>query len=664
MSKIDEEIEQVADKLEKSTKTVQDSLIETIEQLGPEELKARMGDLNKSEKALLYDALEEIKKSKAVEMDDEYQAEYVKGNIKDTILQEDKADDDQDEKLVKPEAAKHNHQGDISPEGREGQVIKSEDSEDLLEQVKKSDDMMYKMISKMCKMGKEKDLIMDKCMAKGMDKDKVSGMIDRAMADHNKKMHKSGDSIKESIQLVKSWQFLGLKEDQLFKAVETKGREFVSEKVMETIAKSIEADVEDTEDFLKSMDYDMEMFSDFCETDDVDFAKSLLEKAKTVSRQGIRYYAEGPNAGKPVGSVRGDKAGVKAIARARRKGKISAKAAKQGIKRTNESEAYERKREKAGMGRTDSKEQMQRIVRRDLASKKEGLQSPKYKQASRKHIDAQAEAAKPVREAREKMEREGSKKKDGSYKKTKKNDALAQEIAEKREEKRRKTAQQSMDFDRNVRKPTAEAGRKKEKELAEKQSKMNKEAKKRSEASMKKSDSMEKTRKAAETKMDDTDKKKKMNKEEDQISDTNQMTEGKVRGDKKKPEALKLENDNKANMTKSIVWAGENDLLKSGRGQQNHHFSVNGYYDEVLAKSQEEANAEELQKSENEERDEDLNDIIEKSQDTSADDVLTKSLLEENKGKINGRLAKSFEDNEIAQALGLTEEEAKKILGE
>ena len=66
-----------------------------------------------------------MKKAASPSMDDNYQAKYVKGDVyKDTVIQEDKADDDADEKLVKPANAKMKHQGDNNPEGFEGQVIK------------------------------------------------------------------------------------------------------------------------------------------------------------------------------------------------------------------------------------------------------------------------------------------------------------------------------------------------------------------------------------------------------------------------------------------------------------------------------------------------------------------------------------------------------------
>jgi hypothetical protein len=123
MPDIEQEIQQVADGLEKSTQTPKERLFETIRHLGPAELRARMAGLEKSEKELLLDALTEMKK--AVEMDKEYAAEYVQGKLKATKIQEDKADDDQDEKLVfnSPEAVTVNHQG-TPTNGWEGQVIK------------------------------------------------------------------------------------------------------------------------------------------------------------------------------------------------------------------------------------------------------------------------------------------------------------------------------------------------------------------------------------------------------------------------------------------------------------------------------------------------------------------------------------------------------------
>lgn len=195
--KIEQEIEQMAENLEKSqteeAEQLEKSLEQTIIELGPEGLRKALPTLSVEEKQLLSAKLEEMKK--AVSMDSEYQAKYVQGNINDTILQEDKADDDQDEKLVKPEAAKQNHQG-TPTEGWEGQVIKS--NEELLELIKGDEDMMYKMVYKMCDKGMDRDKMMKMCMAKGMDEGKVSSMIDRAMKEHKQKMHKSEEVVEKA----------------------------------------------------------------------------------------------------------------------------------------------------------------------------------------------------------------------------------------------------------------------------------------------------------------------------------------------------------------------------------------------------------------------------------------------------------------------------------
>lgn len=210
MSKIDQEIEQMAENLEKSQspEELEKSLEDTIVELGPEGLRKALPTLSVEERKLLSEKLGEMKK--AVEMDDEYQAKYVEGNINDTELQEDKADDDQDEKLVKPEAAKQNHQG-TPTEGWSGQVVKSK--EELLELVKADDDMMYKMVYKMCDKGMSRDKMMKMCMSKGMEEGKVSSMIDRAMKEHKEKMHKMKKSEEEPVE--KADKKMLKEEDQL-----------------------------------------------------------------------------------------------------------------------------------------------------------------------------------------------------------------------------------------------------------------------------------------------------------------------------------------------------------------------------------------------------------------------------------------------------------------
>jgi hypothetical protein len=127
MDEISKEIEAMAEKLSKSVEDPKETLFKTIAALGKEGIKARMGSLSADEKTLLKAALEEmtLKKAKSVELDKEARgAHVIQGNIMDTVIQEEIGSDDADEKLVKPEAAKHSHQGN-SVEGWEGQVVKS-----------------------------------------------------------------------------------------------------------------------------------------------------------------------------------------------------------------------------------------------------------------------------------------------------------------------------------------------------------------------------------------------------------------------------------------------------------------------------------------------------------------------------------------------------------
>lgn len=162
---------------------------------------------------------------------------------------------------------------------------------------------------------------------------------------------------------------------------------------------------------------------------------------------------------------------------------------------------------------------------------------------------------------------------------------------------------------------------------------------------------------------------KRLLKEEDQDGDAPEMNE-KTRTNKENvasldmgkdnKEAQKKVNDEKQGMKKAL-WGNENDLLKANTNGRNHHFSMDDYIDQVLAESTKPA--EDVKKS-NSESKEDLNDIIAKGGDASWDQINCDRLVKANNDKIKGKFVKSFEPNEIAEALGLTEEEAKKILGE
>lgn len=399
MPKIDQEIEEMAKSVEESVMTPKDQLIKTINELGLEGIKTKMTSLTKSEKEVLFDTLEEMKKSASPAMDANYAAEYVKGDVyKDTVIQEDKADDDADEKLVKPANAEMKNQGDNAPEGFEGQVIK----------------------------------------AKEMD-----------------------DSKKE---------------------------ESAKEKLVDAVDDVAEAEVKEHEDDMHKKDM---------KKSDIDIADDADETADEA-----------------VGKVK------------KMKDENHEKKMKKSVEiNGKEFDLYEVK------------------IQAEEILKSEGIELT--------------------------------------------NDLVKGKIKELLAE-----ASQSKD------------------------------------------------------KMDD-------------------MQKDKVRGDKSIPEDQNVGKDNKKNMSKSVEWADKNALLKSDRGGRNHSFSVNGYYDEALAKAEPKKEGEEdLKKSEPEVKDYDLNDLIEKDMTTTWKELDTANGLAKSLNETNGQLVKSFETNEIAQALGLSEEEAKKILGE
>lgn len=125
---IEQEIDDMASKVEKSH-SPNEVLFATLAALGSEGIRQRLPLLTSEDKVILKAALEEMslkKGQKAVEFDKEADsAKVIQGNIMDTIIQEEIGDDDADEKLMKPEAGTIRHQGDASPDGFEGQVIKA-----------------------------------------------------------------------------------------------------------------------------------------------------------------------------------------------------------------------------------------------------------------------------------------------------------------------------------------------------------------------------------------------------------------------------------------------------------------------------------------------------------------------------------------------------------
>lgn len=178
MDEINKQIEEMAEKMEKSVTDPKEKLHALIKSLGKEGLKAKLATLSDEDKEVLKATLEEMTLKKAVAFDDVYAAKMIQGKVVDTIIQEDIASDDADEKLMKPAAAKHNHQGG-PVDGWEGQVIKS--LEENIDQV----------IEKAMEKCNDDKMVMKKLKEKGMDEGKVQGALDKYKMKKN--MKKSED---------------------------------------------------------------------------------------------------------------------------------------------------------------------------------------------------------------------------------------------------------------------------------------------------------------------------------------------------------------------------------------------------------------------------------------------------------------------------------------
>jgi hypothetical protein len=167
--------------------------------------------------------------------------------------------------------------------------------------------------------------------------------------------------------------------------------------------------------------------------------------------------------------------------------------------------------------------------------------------------------------------------------------------------------------------------------------------------------------------------KKKMLKEEDQVEMGGQDKGGKKdRADKESCPEIEVGKDADetadeavakiSKMKKSIVWGDPQANLRALSGGRNHHFSVNGYYDEAIRKSNEEASEETLEKSETENESLDINDVIEKGLDKAKFDVASEEIFKsQNRGDFTNN---SFSDADLAGAMNVSEEELKEILGE
>lgn len=156
-----------------------------------------------------------------------------------------------------------------------------------------------------------------------------------------------------------------------------------------------------------------------------------------------------------------------------------------------------------------------------------------------------------------------------------------------------------------------------------------------------------------------------------------ELAKGKM---KEKMEAGKLESEQVAPkeeptkleapqiVQKSIAWVPKNPIAANTLGR-NTHYDVDAYIEKSEQEKQDtlkkgayfgETAAEPLKKSEDQKLD--INDMIEKGMDYSTDEI--KRIEDIRDHKIEGRVVKSFHDEDIARALGMSAEDYKRLMGE
>lgn len=137
---------------------------------------------------------------------------------------------------------------------------------------------------------------------------------------------------------------------------------------------------------------------------------------------------------------------------------------------------------------------------------------------------------------------------------------------------------------------------------------------------------------------------------------------------KEEKQEEKPEDKKEKKMEKSINWNFKSSISANTLGR-NTHWDVDSYIEKSEAEKQEiikkggyfgETQGETLEKSESKKVD--INDLIEKGQDYSTEEIKRIEGIRDH--KVEGKIVKSFHDEDIARALGMSEEEYKKLMGE
>jgi hypothetical protein len=597
MSKdINQEIEEMAEKFEKSFEDPREQLIATIMTVGPEGIRAKLASLSEEEKTVLKSALQVISMRKAVSFDKEADgAKMIQGNIMDTIIQEDIANDDADEKLVKPEAATISHQG-TPTDGWEGQVIKSLELTDA--QVDAAAAAFPELLAEYDDDITKAYMGFNKLKGKLSNKEGVSDPAGLAAAIGRKKYGKQ------------AFQNAAAKNKKMKKAKNP------DEKEDAKLGEKIEQDVE-----------------------------QHMKRNKAAEKKEGHKIMKSEELSKKQGVPKG--ANVATHERCVQDVKDQGKSKSSAFAICNAAGAGMKKADKHGEI-SIAPEKQPRMV----AGKKDQVAGNMNASETKKSDPNAMYGEAPMSKDDEKQEKK-------EKKSMKKSEELLQEIL-KSEDMQCAMVHRMMDkgWDfQDIQKACMSKGMD-EKKIKAYASSYDKKDKKKEKEAIKNSGMIEKAQMLAE---------------ESQLGDSDEMTEGTIRAKKEKGDAdndeANKEAQDKVNdlsqgkdekMSKSVQWTDENRLLKACTQGRNFHFNVNEYFDNEEKNQGKSDDKVTLTKSEKV----DINDLLEKSLDKSWYDIDKEESIKKSIEEQNGTLIKSYSDKDLAESMGISEVELKKILGE
>lgn len=138
---VTEEMEVLAKSMAQKATETHELLVDILADMDSDEIKKSAETMTNEELSALKKGLESLKLRKAAKKPEsaatDKDPKMKTPKITDTVIEEDETSDDADEKLVEDKNKDVKHQGDNSPEGIEGELIKAESDSEKVDQPEK-----------------------------------------------------------------------------------------------------------------------------------------------------------------------------------------------------------------------------------------------------------------------------------------------------------------------------------------------------------------------------------------------------------------------------------------------------------------------------------------------------------------------------------------------